>query len=255
MTRIELYPKHSSRVTPSRVDSVERIVNRLAKISKEPVLFNSLVFAPPSQVCLSPTLVRDFTCVSGCSACCSIAVTLDYLDSEVEQFQWNKAERKEVIIAFKRRSVTVNGTERFVWSYPQYADNRCPWLRNVRPDGNLGCSLWTNEDMLQPLECASSPNLSFDWRKETSVTYIKKRPFGRASQWANVPQCEFDPGCRDDSVANELKVLRRYKLWAETFELNTYIDEIIAGVTILPRLVRSGMTGQYQVIEAKGLFD
>jgi hypothetical protein len=183
---------------------------------------------------LSPSLLREFRCHVGCTACCNVSITLDFTDDEFQRFLWRDDVMTMAHSRFRRRYVTVNGHRFPIMSYPQYKDPRCPFLRPIRDDGVMGCGFWTSNNSTQPLECSSAPQVSIQTRG-ADTTVIMKRPFGRAWIWKVPPQCEFDPlldtpGDLTHAVnlSGEITVLRRYQYWADFFRIPTHIPAIIA---------------------------
>jgi hypothetical protein len=92
------------------------------------------------------------------------------------------------------------------------------------------------------------------------ISIVTKRPFGRASQWKNLPQCEFGKtpaqlGINgldihtyvngDVLLKNEIELLKRYQHFAEYFEIETYIDKVIAALRTLPEMfAKAVLTGR-----------
>lgn len=138
---------------------------------------------------------------------------------------------RSIEVDFQSRQVEVNGHKRIVSTYPQYKDDKCPYL-GERPDGNPGCSFWGTGSG-QPLECAAAPQLLMSTRGEKYST-LSKRPFGRAWAWKETPQCEFTDLVvtpvdvpEDLDLSNEIELLRRYQAWAKVFHIKTVIPQVI----------------------------
>lgn len=240
----------STRSVPRFADSTDKLLHRLALVSKdvilrdgEPILENA-----PNRIFLSPSLLRKFNCHTGCTACC-LPFTLDFTVYEALSFDWSEDIEGEFMNRFHSRGININGETYLIMSYPQYKDDKCPFLRPTREGGALGCGFWTSNNSTQPLECAAAPQLLISTRGQRHPgTVLSKRPFGRASQWKVVPECEFDPIIdkleklpEDTShlVDNEIMLLERYQHWAETLNIPTWIPQIITSMKVLPDLVES----------------
>lgn len=219
---------------PSHADSTGKLLNRLALLTGEEVYQGGkLVLSPREVLLVQPSLARSFSCVSGCTACC-LPFTLDFIPKEMEKMEDSKIKRRTgrtVGVDFQKRKVEVNGSQRSVYTYPQYKDDRCPYL-GTRPDGNPGCSFWDTGSG-QPLECAAAPQLLMSTRGDKYAT-LSKRPFGRAWAWQETPQCEFTDlvmkpeDIPDDlNLSNEIELLERYKAWANLFQIKTVISPVI----------------------------
>lgn len=256
------------RTIPSHVDSVEKILYRLALISKEPISYNGrrlkanrpvnghhkdVEIDPPDSLTLSPSLLRNFTCVSGCTACC-LPFTLDFTNDEFNQGSqdWKEEVDNDAIDLFTTRIIQVNGEDHPIQSYPQYKDDKCPFLRPVREDGNLGCSFWPH----QPIECAAAPQVLMTTRG-LGNTVIMKKGFGYGWKWQIKPECEFTdiPMKKSDIPAevdmqNSVYLFERYLHWAEYVGVETWIPEILEVLPDLPDIFRSQttMTG-YEIIQ------
>lgn len=244
-----------SRTIPGHVDSTGKLLERLALVAKEPVLQKGkVVRTPPHQLYVSPSVLRQFNCASGCTACC-LPFTLDFTPEEFDTLDWTEEIAEQAIDQFSMRVVEVNGAKHPVYSYPQYLDDSCPYLRPTREGGALGCGFWTADNSTQPLECAAAPQLLMTTRGEGN-TVIMKRPFGRGWAWKNKPQCEFDPvidhpGKIPDTYdfTDEITLLNRYEGWAKHFGIPTYIPEIIEVLENMPSILRAEGIKMIPVIE------
>jgi hypothetical protein len=222
---------------------------RIGLLTRQPIIREGEVFAPAvTEVYASPALRRTFECKVGCIACCSVKITVDFSPEEFASFKWSKKVRAKATDLFSKREIEVNGKQFPIFTYNQFADPACQFLDNVREGGALGCSFYPH----QPLECASAPQLSMTTIAGHSV--ITKRPFGRWQQWTNVPQCIFSPtpvplsplmrtkkkkkkapiNDADHELANEIGLLKRYKGFADYFELDTHLDAVIQALRDLP---------------------
>jgi hypothetical protein len=229
------------RSIPTDVDSVDKLLRRLALLSPDPVTRRGQAIVTPStRWFVSPSLLRSFRCVAGCTACC-LPFTLDFLPEEFEAGWPIEEVEAHARARFMQRTIEINGRRRPVWSYPQYLDDRCSFLRPTREGGTLGCGFWPQ----QPLECAAAPQLLVTTRGQ-GATVVMKRPFGRGWAWKDRPQCEFDPiiDRLDDipdafDLSNETGLLRRYGRWAAYFEIDTVIPAVIDVMSRLPSLLRT----------------
>lgn len=191
---------------------------------------------------LSPSLLRAFRCVPGCTACC-LPFTLDFTPDEFESLPWPAEIRVQAEAVFEPRTIDVNGRTVEVMSYPQYRDDACPFLRPTRDGGQLGCGFW-NGNAGQPVECAAAPQLLVTTRGE-GTTVLMKRPFSRGWKWQTRPQCEFDPIIDDPGdlpddydFGDEIGLLERYERWADHLGVPTFIPEVIGGLECLPERLR-----------------
>lgn len=231
-----------------RRDSIERMLYRLGILARKPIIREGVVFAQAAtEIYVSPALLRTFHCKVGCIACCSIKITVDFSPEEFASLKWSKKVRDKAESLFFEREIEVNGKRYPIFTYNQYQDPACQFLAPIR-EGQLGCSFYP----YQPLECASAPQLSMTTHGGKSI--VTKRPFGRAAQWTNVPQCEFSPipkpigpllrtvdkSTVDDPkhpLANEIGLLQRYQYFADYFEIDTYVGEVIAALGQLPEIL------------------
>lgn len=237
-----------------RRDSIEKMLYRLGLLATEDIVRDGVIFATAvTEVYVSPALLRSFHCHVGCTACC-LPITVDFSPEEFAAFDWSREVRAKAKDLFVERDIEVNGRQYPVFTYHQYRDKACQFLAPNREGGALGCSFYPN----QPLECAAAPQLLMTTHGTRSV--LTKRPFGRASQWRIVPQCEFSPTpvpvsqllrasnyptSADDPkhpLANEIGLLKRYRHFAEYFEIDTYIDEAIAALGGLPSYIAEAAT-------------
>lgn len=239
------------RTIPGHVDSTGKLFSRLALLTKSEMVYlegkKTITVEPPRQVVLAPSLLREFRCIDGCTACC-LPFTLDFLPSEFANFleKWAPDVAEQAEQEFSRREVEVNGVKREIFSFKQYEYPTCPYLRPTRKGGALGCGFWTEFNTpTQPTECAAAPQISITTRGPRQ-TMVMKKPFGRAWQWRVTPQCEFDDrveslrGLPDEyDLTNEINIFRRYLGWAQYFEVETWIPEVIEAMGHLPQLFKA----------------
>jgi hypothetical protein len=191
---------------------------------------------PPHKVVVTPSIMRDFACVAGCTACC-LPFTLDFTNDEFNSLEWTNGIEEEAIDRFRTRHIVVNDKVFPIQTYEQFRDDACPFLRptRIRADGAsaLGCGFWTADNSTQPVECAAAPQLLMTTRG-IGVTALMSKPFGRGWKWQNKPQCDFDPVIDriakipdDYDLSDKINLLERYRHWAEYLEVDTWIPEIL----------------------------
>lgn len=258
-----------SRTVPSNVDSLGKLFHRIALVAKDKVTLNGsplyeerqvegryrkLEVEPPQSVVVSPSVMREMTCVAGCTACC-LPFTLDFMNVEWNTLwdSWADEIKDEANKLFYTREVTVSGVTMPVQTYDQFKDESCPFLRPTREGGALGCGFYTGRGITQPLECASAPNLLMTTRGAGN-TVLMKRPFGYGWKWEQSPQCEFDPVV--DRITNipdtfdlsyEIALLERYQAWATYFQISTYIPGIVEVLQDFPAQLRESQLRSVRV--------
>lgn len=237
------------RSTPKFPDSTGKLLHRLSRVAKIPIYQKGkLLNEVPRNIFVSPALLRRFTCVEGCIACCCVRITVDFTPEEFLNFEWTEEVSTDAQDLFKTRVIEVNGKEYDIITYEQFKDPACKFLRPIRGKENvLGCAfyLYGGNDT-QPLECAAAPQLLMSHRGPDTI--ITKRPFGRAWAFKVTPQCDFEPiFTRSDQVPegtgamllkNEIALLRRYLHWAEYLDIPTYIPDVIKVLEELPDMIR-----------------
>lgn len=239
-----------TRTIPGLVDSIDKMMGSIALLAKEPVFhegkqvsvtrdgIGKVYINPPKSLSLSPSLLRDFTCTVGCTACC-LPITLDYTPEEFATFEWTDEIAAQAEEQFYVRVINVNGEDAEVATYEQFREPSCPYLRPTREGGALGCGFWTADNSTQPLECAKAPQLLVTTRGEGHHC-LMSRPFGRGWAWQNKPQCEFSPILdnlrevpEEFDYSQYQMLLERYLHWSDHFGVETYIPEVLE---VLPHL-------------------
>lgn len=245
----------TARSVPRQVDSVEKLVDRLALMAKVPVIYNGKRLRPaaPTHIFLSPSLLRAFHCHLGCTACC-LPITLDFTEEEFRKLHWSDDIEQAARLRFRPRRVVVNGYPYTIMSYPQYKDPACPFLRPTRPGGALGCGFWTANNATQPLECSSAPQLLMTTRG-VGMTMITKHIFTRGFKWKVPPQCEFAPTitsvddlARAVDLKDEIALLHRYQYWADFLHIPTHLPAIITAMQHLKETVEKQGAHLVQVV-------
>ena len=208
-------------------DSIEKILYQLATVAKHPIVYEAKSlrtgrplkerrYAPPvNAVAVTPSLFRKFTCVPGCTACCQ-KFTLDYTPKEFIYATKHKE-------GFEAREVTVNGKTYEMCTNNQNENPICDFLRVEKPTGGLGCDQWP----LPPLSCASAPQVQFI-QMRPGVTYILKKPFGRAWAMTPTPQCTFEEvdDFEEYDIPGIIEIINRFQNWADHFEIETCLGEV-----------------------------
>lgn len=221
-------------VTPGRNDSIEKLVHKLALFSPGQVTWGKkdkiLVKEPLERIVIAPSMWRTFICTVGCSACCWVDITLDYMPHEAQLIEIPGPER------FEPREVIVNGSKYTVMTFDRRKQpGKCPMMSDTIREGGPGCSLWPNP----PLECQAAPQLQV-LQARPNQTYLMKKPFSRAWRFKITPECQFVPA--DDlssmGIAGDLALLERYVLWAKYLEIETVLPSI---VNFFKRVLETGL--------------
>ncbi len=207
-------------------DSVGRLVTFLARLSPDEVTWDeegwagggdgmvkSFVPTPLTKVLLMPSLWRSFTCPPGCVSCC-IRATLDYTPREWITFPL------EVQGVFRPRSVVVSRKERTVYTCEENVLEGCPFLTEL-PE-RQGCSLWPNP----PLLCQALPQIQVLQRKP-GIMGVFKKPYGRAWNFPQKPQCQFSGVFREEGRQEDLQVLRRFFNGTASTDIYTVLDDVM----------------------------
>lgn len=207
-------------------DSVEKILAQISLLSPDEVryqprtpagrLLKERVYdAPVDRVLITNSLFRQFTCASGCTACCQ-KFTLDYTPGEFETVVKDKT-------GFSEREVLVNGKRKFVWTNDQNPNPICDFLTVEKPTGGLGCAHWP----APPLSCVSAPQFQVIQVRPRS-TYVLKKPYGRAWAMTPTPQCEFEEvdNVADMHLEDLQMILDRMWEWARYFGIKTCIAKV-----------------------------
>lgn len=217
-------------------DSVEKILNQISLLSPDEVryipttpagrvLSERVYDVPVHEVLVAPSVFRRFNCVAGCTACCQ-KFTLDYVPSEFIDVQDQTG--------FEKRTIWVNGKEKYVWTNDQNQNPLCDFLTVERPDGGLGCAHYPHA----PLSCISAPQLQFI-QMRPNRTFVLKKPFGRAWAMTPTPQCEFiEVPVAEMDLESNIVILDRYIEWARYFGIRTALVDV---KKVLERAVRTGL--------------
>jgi len=224
-------------------DSVEKILAQISLLTPDEVRYQPTTPAGRvlrertfdthvNQVLVTPSLFRKFICAAGCTACCQ-KFTLDYTPSEF-------VTRVKDQTGFEKRTVWVNGKEKYVYTNDQNQNPVCDFLTVEKPAGGLGCAHWPDP----PLSCISAPQLQFIQMRPGN-TYVLKKPFGRAWAMTPTPQCEFVPvaSIEEMDLDNLISILDRFHEWARYFGIKTCLAEVKKGIRDVKRTGLVPITG------------
>lgn len=215
--------------TPNEYRSYGKILRQLGLLSKNPGYFMlgsvRKDFSPPTQLSVGSSMWRVFRCDPTCGVCCKFDMTLDYIPGEVD---------KGILLrdGFELVPVLVNDKMRPVISQISEASKhggRCRYVTEYGDlgDRKIGCGRWSTT---APLSCVTAPNIHIRGFGP-GRTIIYKGPFGRHTMWSVLPRCEFDPypveKIDPEEVIRDIKLFKRWLNWAEYFELDTWLPEII----------------------------
>lgn len=201
--------------------SFTRTLSRLSMMTSVPIsIQGGEASTPPRSFRVGPSVFRKFVCAPGCSACCLQGpLTLDFLPEEPEWLGLPS----DIERMFSTKSVEVNGVRREIFSLDK-PKGMCHFL--VPHAGGQGCGIWQNH----PLECWAAARLQFQTHGEDAV--MLKKGFAREWRWEVRAQCQYPEFEWEQSeLEADLSVLRRYSVWAETFQIPTILPELISALT------------------------
>lgn len=161
---------------PQYTDSVDKIMlSYVASCASSPFYYKGVLVEPSKKLQISPKLMREFTCPSGCGACCP-RFSLDYLPSEREAIDALKLTPRQIRINDKNYTVFSDLQE-------ENKDYHCKYLEKITGR----CKIHD----LRPFSC-DFEILRFLHNKERAI--LMTRTFGRA--W-NMLQCDGKTrGCK-----------------------------------------------------------
>lgn len=190
-------------------DSIDKIVTTyFAAVTKEAFVYKDQTYHP-KLLQISPLLFRGFTCPEFCGACCH-NVTLDYLPSETHPYH------------LTTRNVILNNKTYLVWTDWQNS-NSGHFCKNLTMNGR--CSIYEARPFPCDFELIKFMHFKDSFRL-TQQLYGRKWALQRVDKKCGT-KCEMLPATQE-RVAEVVRKLQRLKDWTEYFELNTYIDDIIA---------------------------
>lgn len=210
-------------------DSFDKIVGGyFAALTKQPFEFKGKIFTPKPLV-ITPLLLRGFTCPAHCGACCA-RVTLDYLPTEKQPELLSPR-----TVQFNRQAFTI---------FSDLQDDRdAPKCRHLRyEDGR--CNIHEKHPMLCDVEL-----IKFIHYEERAVLLSKL--YGRGWALTRVTgdkgaQCSMLP-VTPETIADVVRKLQRIREWCIYFQLDSWIDDIIAWVKNYPSetaMLRLSVTGE-----------
>lgn len=236
----------SPMIEPTVLDSLPRMIGWLSLLGNRDVhLDGRLVTKGRGRIPVEVTssFFRKFVCVDGCFVCCAVlSVTLDYLPGETA---WVNLPGK-VKDDFQPRVVTVNGrgivfveknkrpTQRQRSSRETDGSPYCDYLKPVRENGGLGCSLWQTGS---PLGCATAYNMRVT-EHSRGIVRVTKQGLSRAWRYDPKVECEFHDVDYPDIDTN-IRLFKRLIEWAEILDLQPSADRIKAIVRSLEEVLRS----------------
>lgn len=192
-------------------NSLNKVVTTyLAAVTKKPLYFDGHVYLPKS-LHVSPLIFRHYTCPPQCGACCP-RFELVYLPIDPRPPDRHIAEVE----------VEVDGKTRLLYVDTQ-SDNTDHFCRNlIKETGRCGIHGF------QPFSC------DFELLRVLQFAdhhLLVQKLFGRAWNMLNVlgsrgTSCEMIP--QDDGQKQDLvRRLCRLQDWADYFELDTYLPDVI----------------------------
>lgn len=191
-------------------DSIDKIVSGyFAALTRESFTYKNVTYNPKPML-VSPLLFRGYTCPSSCGACCH-RVTLDFLPSESQPD------------GLQPRIITFNNHAYYVMSDLQ-DDRTHPKCRHLDLASGR-CNIHTHHPMPCDVEL-----MKFIHYEEKSL--LAQKLYGRGWALTRIDGergalCEMLPP-DDFSVKEVVRKLYRLKDWTTYFELNTWIDSLIA---------------------------
>lgn len=213
---------------PNESKSWAKILRQLGLLSKRPGSFllgtSKKEFQPVQYLSIGASMWRVFRCDPTCGVCCMWEMTLDYIPGESTD-DLEAAGFKSVIITVNDREYPLltqmseasknGGRCRYVAEYP------------LGEERAIGCARWSTKS---PLSCVTAPNIHIQ-SHGPGTTIISKKPFGRHTMWSVLPRCQFTDYPVEEvdqsEVLRDIELLLRWWKWAEYFELDTWLPEVI----------------------------
>lgn len=198
------------------LDSIEKIITTyFACITKKEFIFKGRTYFPkPLRV--SSMLWRGYTCPVNCGGCC-FRVTLDYLPKRKEKHPYQ----------LTKRMIRISDKEYPIWSDLQ-DDHDSKWCRHRQPEDGR-CAIHLDG---KPF-AADFELIRFLKNDEPyKPNQLTQKLFGRGWSYERVDG-EFGALCAmlpitKERIEDTVRRLRRLKVWAEYFEIDHCLDEIIA---------------------------
>jgi hypothetical protein len=195
-----------------RRDSIDKVVEGyFAAVTSRPFVWKGETIEPPPTLRVPTTILRGFTCPSGCGGCCS-TFTLDYLPEPIELHPY----------PLTARTVELDGRDVIVWSDTQ-DDNRGPRCRNLDP-GDGRCGIHGRQPFSCDFELLGVQRGQQSW---TLTTRLFSRGWNMHRTDGGVGSlCELIPATPEwrDDVSRRL---RRLDTWARHFGLTTCLPHVL----------------------------
>lgn len=179
-------------------------------ITKEEIRYNGLVLSPVPLI-VSPNVFRGYTCPEGCGACCR-KYQLEYLPWEAKT---EEAEEFELLVNEKKIPLMID----------RQATNTKYWCRYL--DTTTGrCTVYHQRSF----GCAFSL-LAFTRYKEPRHNVLTCRKLGRHHLYTRIDgqrgtMCELLP-VNQEAIVQARQTLSRLQVWADHFQLKTWVPEIL----------------------------
>lgn len=207
-------------------DSVDKIVTRyFAVLTRDPFEFKGVLYTP-RPLCVSPLLLRDYTCPVGCGACC-LSFSLDYLPTESQPDGTHSRE-----IVFSGRAVTIHTLK------PVPGARVC---QNLQSDGRCGIYL------RRPFSCDFELIRTLEFSNQEKPNVLTQKLYGRGWNMMRVDgergaMCEMLPPS-PHAIAEVIRKLGRLQQWADHFGIRTWAP-VICDLIERGRLRRQVILGQ-----------
>lgn len=198
------------------LSSVDKIFERyLSAVCTAPFTYKGKRYTPKT-VRVSPQIFRGFICHKFCGGCCSQRFTLDWLPFEARPKDHPG----------KEKMVAVNDKEYPIFSYDQ-GDHSLPYCKNLSQTTGY-CGIHGEH----PFSC-DFELIRFISGDKLPVHRLNHQKFGRGWNMKRIDGergalCEFIEGVTPESRADIIRKLKRLKVWADYFEVQTKMDTIIA---------------------------
>lgn len=205
-------------------DSVLKNLSQIKTVAKKPFVYNGQIYTPPNSLQISEGFWQRYGCYLDCGACCA-AYSMDYLPDEWEIFGNLYTEHiYDAII----RHYEINGREKQIITFDQdnplkvHGKEWCQFL-NIKTGG---CGIHEYNALSCQVELIKFASVG-------DRSYIRKGPYGRGWAMKKVVDgelgilCDFGPFDEEQFHNNDIPVLKRMKDWADYFEIDTWLPDII----------------------------
>jgi len=210
-------------------------MQNLASVSLEPISYNGETVQPKPLV-VRKRIFCDFSCPSHCGACC-VRANLEYLP-----FEWYPKEAIPI-------TVIVNGKE-FLTYQDRQEDNNTHWCRHLNmSDGR--CGVYPDKNFPGKPEYPFSCDFNLmqvhnmhtkDGREGWALTTAL---FGRPWHMLKITgdkgaACEMLEVTQSSIIGTRRRLSRLYK-WADYFQLNTRLPEILEWASQDPNSIKEDL--------------